>query len=215
VASPSPVADSGTGPTGIKNFIQQHLESLFAILILSSLAFYLLRQNLRLKAAERRQQAVTPPQTTDRQEDARTSDAQNGRPVSGREAARFQTDGPDERFRPGGHYSRPEIISYPLDEVRRLLENNDYKGFYRELNRAVWKAVSEKLNLPASELNKHNIAKQLQARGWDVDTTRSLENLLNECEINLYTPAYDPYNMQQLLRQAETLFRILIPNSSY
>jgi hypothetical protein len=96
-----------------------------------------------------------------------------------------------------------------------LLENNDYKGFYRELNRAVWKAVSEKLNLPASELNKHNIAKQLQARGWDVDTTRSLENLLNECEINLYTPAYDPYNMQQLLRQAETLFRILIPNSSY
>jgi hypothetical protein len=31
----------------------------------------------------------------------------------------------------------------------------------------------------------------------------SLENVLNECEMNLYTPAYDRWNMQQLLRQAE------------
>jgi len=32
-----------------------------------------------------------------------------------------------------------------------------------------------------------------------------LENILNECEMNLYTPAYDAYNMQQLLRHAESL----------
>jgi hypothetical protein len=198
----APMANSGTAPTGIKNFIQQHLESLFAILILSSLAFYLLRQNLRLKAADKQKQSDMPAETT-RSGTQQTTDS------------RFRPQGPDSWAQATGPFIRPVILPDPLNEIKQLLANHDYKGFYRELNRSVWKAVSEKLNIPASELNKNNIAKQLQARGWDVDSTRSLGNLLNECEMNLYTPAYDPYNMQQLLRQAETLFRILVPNSSY
>jgi hypothetical protein len=98
----------------------------------------------------------------------------------------------------------------PLLKSKQLFEARDFQGFYRELNRAVWRAVTEKLDLPASELNKYNIARQLQAKGWDAETTRSLENVLNECEMNLYTPAYDAYNMQQLLRQSELLFEKLV-----
>jgi hypothetical protein len=91
----------------------------------------------------------------------------------------------------------------PLQEARALFEGGDSKGFYREVNRAIWKAMSRKLDLPASELNKHNSIRQLQLRGWDDTALLTLENLLNECEMNLYTPAYDRWNMQQLLRQAE------------
>jgi len=93
----------------------------------------------------------------------------------------------------------------PLQEAKQLFEKNDYKGFYREVNRALWKALTKKLELPASELNKSNIARKLEAKGWDTNTTLLLENILNECEMNLYTPAYDAYNMQQLLRQAESM----------
>ena len=57
--------------------------------------------------------------------------------------------------------------------------------------------------MPASELNKQNTVRLLQIRGWDETAILSLENILSECEMNLYTPAYDRYNMQQLLRQAE------------
>jgi hypothetical protein len=91
----------------------------------------------------------------------------------------------------------------PLQEARALFEGGDSKGFYREVNRAIWKAMSRKLDLPASELNKQNSIRQLQLRGWDDTALLTLENLLNECEMNLYTPAYDRWNMQQLLRQAE------------
>lgn len=184
-------ASSATAETGgiMKKFIQQHLESLFAVLILSSLAFYLWRQNLRLRAAERQ-----------KEEEAKKAKEILTTPKQGKT---------------GWSYARSAMLANPLQEAKQLFENSDYKGFYRELNRAVWKAVTDKLDLPASELNKSNIAKQLQARGWDADTTRSLENILNECEMNLYMPAYDTYNMQQLLRQAETLFRVLIPYSSY
>jgi hypothetical protein len=91
----------------------------------------------------------------------------------------------------------------PLLEARQYFENGDYKAFYREVNRAVWKSIGKKIDLPSSELNKHNIIGQLELRGWDATSILSLENILNECELNLYTPAYDTYNMQQLLRQAE------------
>ena len=91
----------------------------------------------------------------------------------------------------------------PLQEARQLFENEDSKGFYREVNRAIWKAMNRKLELPASDQNKQNSLRQLQLRGWDDTALMTLENLLNECEMNLYTPAYDRWNMQQLLRQAE------------
>jgi len=91
----------------------------------------------------------------------------------------------------------------PLTEARRFFEHSDYKAFYREVNRAVWKSIGKKIDLPSSELNKHNVIGQLELRGWDAPSILSLENILNECELNLYTPAYDTYNMQQLLRQAE------------
>ena len=91
----------------------------------------------------------------------------------------------------------------PLLEARQLFEHEDSKGFYREVNRAMWRAIGKKLELPASELNKSNSLRLLQLRGWDDTALMTLENLFNECEMNLYTPAYDRWNMQQLLRQAE------------
>jgi hypothetical protein len=91
----------------------------------------------------------------------------------------------------------------PLREAREFIENGNSRAFYQEINRAVWKAMSRKLDLPASELNKHNSLRQLQLRGWDNTALLSLESLLNECEMNLYTPAYDRHNMSQLLRQTE------------
>ena len=91
-------------------------------------------------------------------------------------------------------------VTDPLLEARQFLEEGDSKSFYREVNRAVWKAIQKKLGLPTSELNKQNSIRLLKLRGWDETAIISLENILNECEMNLYTPAYDRYNMQQLLR---------------
>lgn len=93
----------------------------------------------------------------------------------------------------------------PLQEARSFFDNGDYKAFYREVNRAVWKAIGKKFELPSSELNKQNVVRQLQLRGWDAPSILSLENILNECEMSLYTPNYDTYNMQLLLRQTESI----------
>jgi len=204
-------SSEGPATERLKKFIQQHLESIFAILILSILAVYLWRQNRRLRTADREKEENS------RQADARNAAASNAAPMQqgsqesqGLQGSRHAAD-PFEKSRPLTVYPTAD----PLKDTRLLLENGDYKGFHRELNRTIWKTVTEKLDLPASELNKNNIARQLQAKGWDGETTRLLETILNECEMNLYMPAYDTYNMQQLLRQAETLFGVLIPHSSH
>jgi BatD DUF11 like domain len=153
---------------GFSEFLQNHLEWLFAILIFSGLAFYLGMQN-------RRNKKVIPAAVEEKMEE------------------------PDQ----------PMIRIDPLEKPKELLNSGEYKYFYSELNRSVWKAVADKLNLPSSELNKQNIIVQLLAKGMDSETTLLFSRILNECEMNLYTPSYNMQNMEALLGQTESLLEKL------
>jgi large-conductance mechanosensitive channel len=170
----------------LKKLIQDHLEWIFAVLILSFLAVYLLRQNMRLKKTEQEQKEA----------------------AAKKEADELLAEKARQAMAASVQMAVAPVVD-PLQETKQLFEQGDFQGFYRELNRAVWKAISKKLELPASELNKHNIVRQLELKGWDKENILSLESILNECEMNLYTPAYDPYNMQMLLRQAEPVLHRL------
>ena len=97
----------------------------------------------------------------------------------------------------------------PLLKARRSLTNGDYTNFYRELNQATWDSLRDTLHLPASTLNKQHIRQQLTAKGWDEATIASLEQMLNECEMNLYTPDHNEHNMQQMLQHAEMVIKYL------
>ena len=174
-------------PDGIVSMLGHHLEWIAVFLLFAGAAVYFWLQNIRLRKKEAmlRASAVTAPE----------------RPVS-----------PETRERtfhmpviPQTSYLSATQIIDPLAEARQFFENGDSKGFYREVNRAVWKAIAKKLDLPASQLNKPNSLRQLELRGWDNTSLLTLDSLLNECEMNLYTPEYDRWNMQQLLRQAESV----------
>jgi hypothetical protein len=93
----------------------------------------------------------------------------------------------------------------PLEESRVFRLSGDYGKFYGSVNRAIWKTVSDKLQLPASELNKLNISTGLRARGWTDDEIIQLKNILNECEMKLYTPAYNTLDVERLLGEAESV----------
>jgi BatD DUF11 like domain len=195
----------------LQQFILDHLVWLLTILLLSgvSVFFYLRRQNPRLK----KDGDTGDKETKAAKEGVKASEIRN---QSGRSnapiAQQWQESPPARREGPGqADWSGASSAAYlpvsapvdPLLEARAFFDNGDYKAFYREVNRAVWKAIGKKLELPSSELNKQNCVRLLQLRGWDAPSILSLENILNECEMSLYTPSYDTYNMQQLLRQAE------------
>ncbi len=195
-------------------FIQDHLEWIFAVLLISGVAVYFWRQNLRLKNGRRGvgrrgvgrrdgapgEKAKTEPGEFV-QKTLQTTSRTNA-PVAPSAASR-DADLQDTPGMASNTYVPAVPVIDPLLEARGFLEGGESNRFYREVNRAIWKAIIKKLNLPASELNKQNSIRQLQIRGWDEPAILALESILNECEMNLYTPAYDRYNMQQLLRQAE------------
>ena len=186
------VAQAPAGqPQGIVPMLQGHLEWIALFLLFAGVALYFWRQNLRLKkrTAELRTAIVT-------------TQERPGSPEN-RDRAAFIPVIPQTAYLP------TSPVADPLADARQSLENNDSKGFYREVNRAVWKAMAKKLDLPASQLNKPNSLHQLELRGWDSTSLLTLDSLLNECEMNLYTPEYDRLNMQQLLRQAESVLEKL------
>jgi hypothetical protein len=97
----------------------------------------------------------------------------------------------------------------PLQESRNLMFAGDYSKFYGSVNRVIWKSVSDKLQLPSSELNKMNIASGLRALGWRDDDIIQLNSVLSECEMKLYTPEFSTSDMQRVLASAESIINNL------
>jgi len=198
---PKPIANTAkttAPPIAIIALAREHLEWVFFFLLLACVAIYFWRQNLQLKKASLDQdRSPIKAAAATAAVSEKTAIAQPA-VLTGKTGRQEQTP-----VIATAAYVPAAPPTDPLQEARLLLENGNPTGFYREVNRAVWKAITNKMDLPASELNKHNIVRQLQLRGWDHTALLSLENLLGECEMNLYTPAYDRWNMQQLLGQAE------------
>ncbi|HLZ88644.1 MAG TPA: BatD family protein [Puia sp.] len=202
----------------IGNFLRDRLEWVFAALLVAGVTIYFWRQNSRLRkiSGERKPTvpavtAVTQPVTTD-PSNAPQQPVAAQHPIAGQPGMTSnapQYPGAGERqpipAMAAASYVPAVPATDPLLDARQFCDNGDSKAFYREINRAIWKAMVRKLELPASELNKQNSIRQLRLRGWDETSLLSLENVLNECEMNLYTPAYDRFNMELLLRQTERL----------
>jgi hypothetical protein len=93
----------------------------------------------------------------------------------------------------------------PLLRAKKFLQYADFSSFYEELNRTAWNILCDKLSIRSSELNKHNVIKALQVRGWNDRDIIHLKHILNKCEMNLYTPDRSEVNSQQLLLETEHL----------
>ena len=60
--------------------------------------------------------------------------------------------------------------------------------FYEETLKALWGYLSDKLNMPASQLTRQNIVDTLSERGVETAVTDKVINLLDKCEMARYTP---------------------------
>lgn len=102
-----------------------------------------------------------------------------------------------------------QIPSAPLEAAKAALKEERSSEFYTELNKAVWKTLYEKLSIPSAELNKYNAALVLKTRGASDEIINTLNTVLHECEMALYTPGHTTADMQQTLEKAETVINYL------
>ena len=75
-----------------------------------------------------------------------------------------------------------------LAKAGKLLRAKQYDGYYEELLRALQSYLSDKLQIPASQLSRDNVFAALRARGGSEELLGNLNEILNDCEMARYTP---------------------------
>lgn len=72
--------------------------------------------------------------------------------------------------------------------ARRLLSENKRDAFYDEVLKALWGYISDKLNIPVSQLSRDNVEEELHKYGVDEGLTKGFIDALNNCEFARFAP---------------------------
>ena len=75
-----------------------------------------------------------------------------------------------------------------LKVAKKLLKENRRNEFYDEILKTLWGYMSDKLNIPVSQLSKENIATELEKKAVEQQLVAELHDILNECEFARYAP---------------------------
>lgn len=84
----------------------------------------------------------------------------------------------------------------------KLLTESKKDAFYDEVLRALWGYISDKLNIPVSQLSKDNIEYELTRYGVLPELIKEFINTLNQCEFARYAPGNENEAMDQVYSSA-------------
>jgi type II secretory pathway pseudopilin PulG len=96
-----------------------------------------------------------------------------------------------------------------LEKATELLPRNDSAAFYNELNFALKSYLSKKLKLPVETIKKKNIIEELDKKNIGIDTSIQLQQLMNDIELQLYTPFADNEKKQELYESTADIIQML------
>lgn len=98
-----------------------------------------------------------------------------------------------------------QVATQRLSKAQEHLNTNDSRQFYDEIAKTLWGYVSNKLNIPASELSKSNIREQLTTNNIDNQYVDQFLNILENCEMALFAGMDNSENMQKTYSTVEEL----------
>jgi hypothetical protein len=87
-----------------------------------------------------------------------------------------------------------------LKNAGKLLKENKKEEFYDEILRALWGYLSDKLNIPQSNLTKDNVEAELAKYGVGELLIREFMDILNTCEFARYAPSQTSDAMDKIYR---------------
>ncbi len=81
-----------------------------------------------------------------------------------------------------------KVAKKRLVNAKKYLDQNKNELFIDEMFRALWGFISDKLQIPVSELSKENIAFRLSERNVSLETSNQFIGTLDTCEFARYAP---------------------------
>lgn len=82
-----------------------------------------------------------------------------------------------------------KVAAGRLKDASVCLKKGETNRFYEEVHKALWGYLSDKLNIPVSDLTRSSALAALTEKGIDETKIRSLTGLLDKCESAIYAPA--------------------------
>lgn len=107
------------------------------------------------------------------------------------------------------HSQAKKISKRRLKTAEHYLKQNKKEEFYIEVLQALWGYLSDKLGIPASELNRDNISEKLESQSIEKETIQKFINVLDTCEFARYAPAEESNQMQTAYEQASQIISSL------
>jgi hypothetical protein len=76
-----------------------------------------------------------------------------------------------------------------LRSASECLKNDQIDKFYEEILKAMWGYLSDKLNIPVSDLTRNNAVASLNEKGIDEERIINLNHILDTCEFARFAPS--------------------------
>lgn len=73
--------------------------------------------------------------------------------------------------------------------AKRNMEEQNRHAFYEEMLRALWGYMSDKFNIPVSNLTKENVREELHKRGVAAEESQRFTVIVTQCDEAQYSPA--------------------------
>lgn len=86
-----------------------------------------------------------------------------------------------------------------------LMNQGKKNEFYDEVLKALWGYISDKLNIPVSELSKDNIDSELKRAAVSDELIKEFMDTLNDCEFARYAPGDESEAMDKVYSSAVTI----------
>lgn len=82
-----------------------------------------------------------------------------------------------------------KVAARRLHTASLCLKNDEIDKFYEEILKVLWGYLSDKLNIPVSDLTRNNAVVSLSERGIDEDRIKNLNSILDTCEFARFSPS--------------------------
>lgn len=102
-----------------------------------------------------------------------------------------------------------KVAKKRLKRAKEFMMANLNNEFYAEILKALWGYLSDKLNIPVSELNKENISLELSNYGANEQIINELISILDKCEFAQYAPELGGSNMAEIYNETSEIMNKL------
>jgi hypothetical protein len=101
-----------------------------------------------------------------------------------------------------------KVAGKRLKEAEKCLKENQSDKFYEEILKALWGYLSDKLNIPVSELNRSSAVNALIEKGIAEEEVNNLASVIDKCEFARFAPSSSAEEAEKIYDEAARFIRL-------